>query len=221
MNERRKRFEEMGWEVFLKDRAGNLGQWMQLQKELFPIAGPDRCEWRDLEQISAVLNIIGNQPRSNYMFSPVSGGMTLEGSCYAMESGCLMLKTEGKSYVIRPVKLSFHSFPGTGCEWSYFSLATLRQNPIFGEPELRAFEDLYIDTDGELSGKGAYRQISDDAAEPVLRFFKGSFVIFARTSRYNHDGDFTDGRHDTYSEDGFRSFIETLSRIPSPYPPLP
>jgi serine/threonine-protein kinase len=52
--------------------------------------------------------------------------------------------------------------------------------------------------------------LSDDA-RPVHRYFGGSFVIFQKTSIYNHQPDTYDGRHNTMTSDAFREHVGAMA----------
>jgi serine/threonine-protein kinase len=58
--------------------------------------------------------------------------------------------------------------------------------------------------EGEFDGEPLPEQ-----ARLICRYLRGSFVIFSTRSIYNLVPDTYDGRHDTMSEQEFRTYIES------------
>jgi len=74
----------------------NLLRWVEAQRRLFPLMVPTRATWEDIDDIVAVLNILGETSNLNHLFFPSGGGLDLERVFRSeREPGCLELVTNG------------------------------------------------------------------------------------------------------------------------------
>ncbi|WP_050377989.1 hypothetical protein [Chryseobacterium sp. Hurlbut01] len=185
--------------------------------EIFPHGIPLKSEWLDHQEIINVLNKVGGLQSSNHLFYPNGGGLDLQSATTSHEDDCIEIYTS-RSEVISPLKLTFHSFKGDNeNEWSYFRIETkpLKQTDVydtsieFMEPLTELFPLDYVDRrhwdDGEYNGKSL-----PNTARILLRWLKGSMVIFGKSSHYNHHNRTYDGRHNRYDDDQFRNYIENV-----------
>ena len=193
----------------------NLTEWKELMQRLFPMGAPTRATWTGVDAICAVLNEVGKVDSLNHMFYPSGGGNTITNVSRAGENNFIAIEALGVS-ILKPFKLTFES-PGQSSEWNYFRLEAEEVNPIGEcesegdqlreylteiEPGVYASRDLWDDRGYE------YGEELPSTARPVVRYLKGSFVIFSTRSPYNLDSSTYDTRHEKVSEDEFRDYIE-------------
>ena len=164
--------------------------------------------------------MIGRRDESGYLFLPDSGSMELMGAEPALEAGCLKISTGGTGYILKPERLIFQSFRNADAEWSYFPLETAPLKQIYGYGQGRSSEELTLLTDGSYEEPGVSEYYDPDESPHLIdcrrieRFYKGSFVIFAKASTYNDSTDTTDGRHDKISANEFRDYLaDNIKRL--------
>lgn len=191
----------------------NKQDWKNVIIDLFPSGIPEKCEWTKLEDIISILNAVGSIKNLNHMFYPTGGGLDLTGATKSNENGCIELHTGGLFDVIKPKSLIFEKMSEDN-EWSYFRIETNQLEP----------SGVYKETDGnyeevtELEPNNYVNRNVWDAneyqgkplpkgARVVSRYFKGSFVIFRKTSIYNSISSTYDGRHSKMSTDEFKEYI--------------
>lgn len=196
-------------------------EWIDVQNRLFPLTPPARASWINIDSIVQVLNILGARSNMNHLFFPGGGGLDLSSAIRShREDGCIELITNGSSSLLRPKRLMFESFAADP-QWNYFRLEADELSPS------EVYEDIEdIDEHGyeELTdvGRHTYADRSCwDAGEyegrslpknsrTLSRYFRGAFVIFQKTSRYNRIGDTYDGRHNKVNAEEFRQYIEKI-----------
>lgn len=206
--------------------------WRELLIDLFPLAVPQQASWTDLNQIVPILNRLGKSNSLNHTFFPNGGGMDLDGAVASViEPGCAELDL-GRAHILKPKKLTFEGFPGDPA-WNYFRLDLDELKPCgaFGEGAN------HWDEEGTEIAPGEYAPLYcwdnndyqgeplPEGARPIVRCFRGSFLIVSKTSIYNlaHGPlDGYDGRHDTMSASEFRTFMESYRKaaIKAKYDPL-
>lgn len=201
-------------------REKNLKQWKTFLFDLFPGTIPKSFEWKSISEILFVLNKIGSQYNMNHLFFPTGGGLDLTGAKSSYEEGCIELLFDELSYIVKPQSLCFESF-GDEYEWAYFRLEAdfLEPSGVYDElsrdlEELTEISPLeYVDR--SIWDYGYYGTDEDgneiplpDTARTIIRFFSGSFVIFAKGSIYNRTSGTYDGRHNQMNSTEFRSHIE-------------
>ena len=198
----------------------NLIVWEKIIGELFPVAVPNNCLWKDIDSIISILNKLGSAGNLNHTLFPAGGGHDLTGAKRSTEKGCIEFSTPNSARIIKPKVLEFNYFPNnTGL--SYFRLETANLKPITPninpsfikekvtelEPghytEKKVWEKGYLGYDEK--GK---RILLPKSARIVSRYFKGSFVIFAKSSPYNKNHVTYDARHDKMNGKKFRQYIE-------------
>lgn len=202
----------------------NKKSWTETINKVFPNGIPERCEWIDRHSIVKILKIIGSIKNLNHMFFPRGGGLDVEGANISVEDECIEINTGGLIEIVKPSKLIFHSF-NSDYEWFYFRLETKELKPtgIYDyENEEYSDEELCELNPGNYISRSHwdYGEYNDkklpESARVVTRHFKGSFVIFQKTSIYNHNSSTYDGRHDKMTDDEFRSYIqEVINKLKS------
>lgn len=194
----------------------NLREWVEVQRQLFPYGSPSRVSWLEINEICAVLRLASRTGSLNHMFFPSGGGLTIAGVSLAAEPGFIKLHT-GIPTILKPKKLTFESF-GDGSRWNYFRLEAKVEDPSGTEGvHLQAdcyYEELceirpgeYVTPEAWECGEFNGRPLPPGAG-PVVRYLKGSFVIFSTRSPYNLNPDTYDARHEKMGEEKFRDYIQ-------------
>lgn len=192
-------------------------EWIELCGKLFPMGIPSHASWFGVDEICSVLNATAAAPGLNHMFYPNGGGMTLLGASRFSTAGLIQLHIgPHRVDILKPKKLSFESFRNE-LNWCYFRLEAERIEPIgiAGTMDMEKICEELVEIE---PGKFAHPRCWDfneyegkplpDSSRKVQRFMHGTFVIFSTTSAYNQDPDTYDARHNTMSEQAFRSYIE-------------
>lgn len=215
----------------------NKKDWIEIQEKIFHTGLPERKEWNNRNEIVNVLKIIGSIRNSNHMFFPRGGGLDVEGADISVEDNCIEINTGGLIEILKPSRLIFHSF-NADPQWNYFRIETLNLEPsgiyedkdysdeenesspeenlsnFYSDEELCELSPgVYISSiywdEGEYDGEKL-----PTSARVVTRHFKGSFVIFQKTSIYNRNSSTYDGRHNKMTDEEFRNYIQyTINHI--------
>lgn len=196
----------------------NQEQWFEVQGKLFPTAFPKRVIWEDLNDIINVLKVLCMYDNLNHVFFPGNGGLDLEDVRLAGEAGCIELDFQLID-IVKPKRLLFESF-GYDPEWNYFRLELdeLEPSGIYKKEETSKYDyeevtEIYpgdYDTYDIMEDRYEYRESGSDIpdmARHVTRWFRGSFVIFNKRSKYNLTSSTYDGRHNKMNTDEFRDYI--------------
>lgn len=164
-------------------------QWVEVQRRLFPLKAPARAIWEDVEDITSILNILGETSNLNHLFFPDSGGLDLERAVRSKrELGCIELIANGLASVVRPKRLWFESF-NDDPQWNYFRLETgeLQPSGVYADiAEDWHYEELtdvggHTYADRSCWDANEYRgKELPEKSRVVLRYFRGTFVIFQR-----------------------------------------
>lgn len=203
----------------------NKSEWAEMQNTLFPTGAPTRATWTAIDPICSVLGEIAKTHALNHMFYPTGGGNTITAVSRAAEDGFIALHIGEKiAEILKPAKLTYESF-GTDPSWNYFRLeveptAALGIEGALDEVGIR--ETLTELTPGTYVAyhhwdNGEYDDAPlPEAARPIGRYIRGSFVFFGTRSVYNLNPGTYDARHDKVSEDDFRQYIDRNARKHSP-----
>ena len=190
-------------------------QWRELQEKLFPTGFPLRAQWEDIESIVRILKLLGETDSLNHMFLPSGGGADLNDAAIGYEHGCIELIGDGRAYIVKPKRLCFESF-GVDAEWNYFRLETSELAPsgVYPNSDSGSMDEevteiepgRYVHFDHWQYNEFNGDPLSEDA-RPIVRFFRGDFVIFQKSSTYNGVPQTYDARHNQMSSDEFRTYI--------------
>lgn len=193
--------------------------WKTVQYNLFPTNIPEYAEWKNLDLICNILNIVGGIKALNHMFFDQGGGLDLEGAKLSHEKGLIELDC-GIPYLIKPKKLSFCSF-NDDTQWNYFYLELEELNEVYksyrGSEELIELEPLdykpydYIEHYYESYDDGYNNR--PEKYRTVIRLTRGNLVIFRKTSSYNLTPYTYDGRHGEMGVEKFREYVKGLINI--------
>lgn len=197
-------------------REYNALQWKEILQKLFPSAVPCRAKWEHTDDIIAVLNILGETSGLNHLFFPSGGGLDLERAVRCeREPGCIELITNGCFNIVKPIRLLFESF-NDDPQWNYFRLETGGLAPTGVHPNLRRdrlYEEL-TEVGGEFYASRSCWDDNEYDGKPLpdnsrvlMRYFRGAFVIFQKTSIYNRIPATYDARHNKMGADEFRAYI--------------
>lgn len=191
-------------------------QWKDLIQSLFPQKKVSRAIW-EREQISDVLTYISSIKKLTHILFPDGGGLDLLGIKISFEKDCIELCTNAGSYITKPKRLIFDSF-SSDQNWDYFRIESDPLNPISlnNIQEKRFSEALTELRPGEYTIYECWEHNDFNAkdlpqtARPVVRFFRGDFLIVRNTSNYLKMPDFYRGIHNKMSSDGFKELIMRL-----------
>lgn len=194
--------------------------WEKIIRELFPAAIPNNCLWKDIDSIISVLNKTSSVDNLNHTLFPAGGGHDLTGAKRSTEKGCIEFFTPNSVRIVKPKVLEFNYFPNNTC-WAYFRLETVGLKPItpnlspsFIKEKVTELEPgHYIEKEIWEKGYLGYNEkgnriLLPKSARLVSRYFKGSFVIFVKSSPYNRNHVTYDARHDKMNGKKFRQYIE-------------
>jgi len=187
----------------------NAEDWKKIHYDIFGSTIPLHYEWTDIHDIVTVLDKIASVENSNHMFFPDSGGLDLEEVSISYEKGAIELFAS-TPYIVKPRKLVFESIDAN-LDWNYFRLETKELKPSGVANELpKDFlrEEVIELSPGNYINKEHWnKEEYEGTARIVRRYFRGSFVIFKKTSAYNNNPATYDARHEKLGEVGFRKLI--------------
>lgn len=199
----------------------NVQQWLELQTKLFPVSVPSRTIWEDVDEIIKILKIICSFRDLNHLFFPNSGGLDLKDIRRSAENNCIELDF-GQIHILKPYRLIFEAF-NFDPEWNYFRLEAqeLSMSKVYANSSNEFNDEVGFEELTELS-PGNYYPYSifadpafyendyniTTAMRRVRRWFRGSFVIFCKSSLYNLMPATTDGRHAKMDAVEFRTYIQ-------------
>lgn len=220
--------------------------WRELFADLFPLAIPRQASWTNLEQIVAVLDRLGKSESLNHTFFPGGGGNDLDSARLSDEPGCVEMSLMRAHILkpLKLMFESFDNDPDWN--YFRLEAAPLDPCPEFSPPveeeerseEERDEEETDIpqssavtetyDEEGVEIAPGKYAPLDcwnygefegeelPETARPIVRWLRGAFVIFSKTSFYNFAPgklDAYDGRHNTMTAEEFREHIEQMRSI--------
>ena len=193
--------------------------WKFLNKLLFPTVTPTTCEWKNVNDISYVLNVVGHIPAYSYLFFS-DGGCLEYHKTETAPMECLDIIAMSFRYRIKPKRLIFENFRHS--VWNYFLLELEEQKAIVGT-EVSDFEERVVEDEPNhyVSAVDACYGVYDyDDGKPlppnakiIHRYFKGKFLIVLQFGPYNMITETADGRHGNCSHIEFREHIETLEKV--------
>lgn len=199
----------------------NLLQWVEINRKIFPIHEPDHAEWYDIGRIIGILNILCSYNGLNHLFFPNGGGLDLTGARLTKDALSIELMFDGLIYEAQPERLVFERI-SDDFQWNYFRLELKER-----EPQYKLFlTDPYMEEYGEVTNTYGsveaiplrkYDELDEYEvkrlkARHVVRYLKGSMVIFHKSSFYNHLITDYDGDHEKMPPEEFKRKIITISR---------
>lgn len=204
----------------------DLNNWEKLINSIFNNNVPKRKEWTDLNNIIDILSAIGTNKAMNHAFMPGGGGDDLSNANSSYENYCIELRFGSSIEIVKPSKLTFHSFENYP-DWSYFRLdctgllPTGVYNSVGTEfEELTEISPLqYVNR--SVWDEGYYGSDENGNPEPlphgsrtVMRLVKdGALVIFSKSSIYNRIPENYDGIHNKMSNHEFENHIQDAINV--------
>ncbi len=198
----------------------NLIVWEKIIRKLFPAAIPNNCLWKDIDSIILIFNKLGSAGNISHTLFPAGGGHDLTGEKRSSEKGCIEFSTPNSVRIVKPKVLEFNYFPND-TNWAYFRLETMSLKPIAPNIDPSSIKEKVTElepghyVEKEIWEKGylgynekGNRILLSKSARIVSRYFRGSFVIFAKNSPYNKNHVTYDARHDRMNSKKFRQYIE-------------
>jgi serine/threonine-protein kinase len=198
----------------------NLIVWEKIIRKLFPAAIPNNCLWKDIDSIISIFNKLGSAGNISHTLFPAGGGHDATGAKRSSEKGCIEFSTPNSVRIVKPKVLEFNYFPND-TNWAYFRLETMSLKPITPNIEPSSIKEKVTElepghyVEKEIWEKGylgynekGNRILLSKSARIVSRYFRGSFVIFAKGSPYNKNHVTYDARHDRMNSKKFRQYIE-------------
>lgn len=207
-------------------RKNNLKEWEEILNTIFKGPIPESCSWTEKKDMIRTLYFLGRNPNLNHTYLPDGGRLNLKRGEDSSEPDCLDLHfVDHPVCIIKPQVLNFQSF-GQAYEWAYFRLETKDLEPSGWYPNLTGIkEELTEISPGDYADRkywdlGSYeydetgREIPlSSRARIVIRYFSGSFVIFAKDSVYHEISFLSDGTHLKMNEEEFKANISTKVRM--------
>lgn len=204
------------WAAF---RETNPLEWADVQARMFPVVVPTRAVWEDVDLIVDVLTLLGEKPNLNHLFLPSGGGLDLHRAARSVrEPGCIEFITNGCVSLLKPRRLMFESFLGDP-QWNYFRLAAddLEPSGVYEDLDQSVGHEELTDIGRKIYAERLYWDCDEyeggplpPHSRPLMRYFRGAFVIFQKTSIYNRNPSTYDARHNNVSADGFREYIHNV-----------
>ncbi|WP_315166722.1 protein kinase domain-containing protein [Metaclostridioides mangenotii] len=204
--------------VYNDFEKSNLSQWKFIQENLFGRNIPESANWRDINDIVSVINLVGSMPNLNHMFLPSGGGMNFNYAKIADEKGCIELHASNSIYIVKPSSLIIENI-NKDFKWSYFRLELhdLEPTDIVQVYDNREFLTEYSPGKYISWIYGIYGYDENSKPLPsgyrlVDRILSGSYVFFTKSSVYNHLGGAYDARHNKFNSLEFREYIKKVRK---------
>jgi hypothetical protein len=198
-------------------------EWEGVLREIFKGPIPEHRTWTDKKEIVRALYFLGRNPNLNQTYLPEGCRLHLKRGEDSSEPDCLDLHfVDHPVCIVKPRVLIFQSFEKS-YEWAYFRLETKELEPSGWYENLTGIkEELTEISPGDYADRkywdlGSYeydetgREIPlSSRARIVLRYFSGSFVIFAKGSGFNEISSSAEGNHSKMTAEAFKKYIGTM-----------
>ena len=193
-------------------------QWAQLPREIFPRAVPGSAVWVDPLSIVKILDTFASTKGLNHMFLPNGGGLDMAGVSLGSDGATIEIGVEDGDpklrFVVRPTSLHFEAVSADP-QWNYLRLETKGLIPVTTDTEAdsTASEEVVEIRPGAFAPRsawdeGEYRGAKLPASARLLvRFPRGSFVVFQKSGAYNQRVSQYLGEHDKMGADAFRRWV--------------
>ncbi|MBU0487958.1 MAG: hypothetical protein KKD31_08420 [Bacteroidetes bacterium] len=188
--------------------------WKKVHRAIFGEIIPRHCLWDKKEDILEILNLIGGSNCSTHLYFPDAGGNDFSEAKEASEKDCIEL-VASNTYIIKPKALVFDSIHDD-LSLNYFKIETnpLPPSNILGINKGRNYEELT-----EISPNNYVQRYHWDlqeydgeklpeTARVVIRFLKGSFVIFMKSSPYYDMQSAYIGLHEKLDSETFKKMLK-------------
>jgi hypothetical protein len=198
----------------------NIKEWEAFLNKIFNGRIPENHFWTEKKEIIKTLYWLGSNPEIHCTFLPDGGRLHLKRGDDSAEPDCLELHfVENPTCIVKPRILIFQSFD-RAYEWAYFRLETKELRPSGWYENLAEMkEELTEISAGDYVDRrywdlGYYEYDETGREQPlssrariVIRYFSGSFVIFAKGSPYNEMSSSFNGSHSKMTAEEFKEAI--------------
>ena len=199
----------------------NLLQWVEINHKIFPLHEPDHAEWNDIGRMVGIFNILGTYESLNHLFFPNNGGLDLTGARLSRDPKSIELEFGGLVFEAQPEKLVYERI-SEDFQWSYFRLDLKEIKPQFKQFVVDPYMEEYGEitrADGTIEAIPLRKyddldenEIAQLKARHVVRYLKGSLVIFHKNSLYNQLVSQYRGEHEKLPAEEFKRQITVLSQ---------
>jgi hypothetical protein len=204
----------------------NLNEWEELLNTLFNGRIPESLQWTEKKDIIKTLYFLGRNPDINQTYLPDGGRLHLKRGEDSAEPDCLDLHfVDHPICIIKPRVLVFQSYD-KAYEWAYFRLETKTLEPSGWYENLKGIkEELTEISPGDYADRkywdiGSYeydetgREIPlSSRARIVIRYFSGSFAVFAKGSGFNEISSSVEGNHSKMTAEEFKKYIGPMVKM--------
>ncbi len=198
----------------------NLLQWVEINHKIFPLHEPDHAEWTDLGRMVGILNTLGTYESLNHLFFPNGGGLDLTGARLTKEPQSIEMEFGGLVFEAQPKKLVYERI-SDDFQWSYFRLELKEIEPQYKQyvvdPYMEEYGEVML-ADGTIKAiplkkydELDEREIVQLKARHIVRYLKGSLVVFHKNSLYNQLVSKYRGEHDKMPAEEFKRQIKELA----------
>lgn len=179
--------------------------WKDRLNEVFGNIIPDKGEWKDISQISEILNIISKENTVRMIF-PDGTDIDIDENSISYRKGILEIQTGEYCNLCCPVLMSFDMIdrePG----WSYFRLELKTMEQI-SEGNDVCIEQLIQNADGSFEKDG---ENMNEYQRHVARILNGTLLIIPKVSDYVQMPS-TESRsmHNMHNRKDFRHGMENM-----------
>ena len=200
----------------------NPEQWLAALAAAFPAGIPETSSWHLVREMAAVLQAFC-RPNLNHVLLPGGGGMDMLACGPGKLADTIELSSDPCiAYICQPTRLTFEYLPSAPWE-SFFLLESEGLQPFTSAlQEGRTREEAVELPDGRLLERscwepGTYRPSPDAddvplpaSARRVKRFFRGKFLVVAKSSWWNSVPEAYDDLQAPHSAAQIRARIEAV-----------
>lgn len=185
--------------------AAQLKIWKNRLNEVFRNAIPDKDEWKNLSQISEILNIISKENTVRMIF-PDGTDIDIDENGISYRKGLIEIQSGEYCNLCCPALMSFDMIDGEP-GWSYFRLE-LKTVERIGEGGDICSEQLIQNADGSFEKD---RENINEYQRHVTRILNGTLLMIPKVSDYVQMPS-TESRsmHNVYNRKDFRHGMENM-----------
>ena len=197
-----------------------VAEWDFLKRIIFGRCVPSVSTFQHLESITTILQAVSHTSAANHTLFSFHGGLDLISVEFSAEAGCLVLRFDNDTVVVKPIVLQIGIFEDP--ELNYLLIEAGDISPVPDIEVFRGIQELVEDTPGHYVGRkdAVYGVYDYDTGVPlpkgwryVTRMIKGRLLIVSKTGPYNAIAEVYDGRHGECSMSAFHSYVERVARV--------
>lgn len=196
-----------------------IAEWKFLKQVIYGQCIPSSSVFTDMKNIRIILEALSRTVAANHTLFPSYGGLDFIGVSQASEPGCLELKFDLDTVIIKPRLLQVGIFEDS--ELNYFLLEAEQLEAISGIEEEEGLQHLIEDTPGHYiyTSDAVYGVYDYDRGDPlpkdarsVTRIIKGRLLMVFKSGPYNAIAETYDGRHNDCPIEHFHNYILSIER---------